>query len=205
MNTTTVNPSRWAVIRSCVAADLDVIREVETFENILKAVTSAETARELLEECRRIIDAIKALGPICTETRAKEVLSDALKEQFNWKDTVQLKRIRGMLSDLASGLSDTSRLKADGLRAFPVFRDVEAFLNRCRTYGIFLVPVGELEDWVADLAAGGPSKKKKAEWANYAANRIREVPPRESDIWDFVRKMGQFQRDAGARMAGYPS
>ena len=70
---------------------------------------------------------------------------------------------------------------------------------------MFLVPVGELEDWVPDLVVSGPSKKKKAEWANYAANRIRETTSRRDDVWDFVRQMATFQRDEGARLAGYPT
>ena len=70
---------------------------------------------------------------------------------------------------------------------------------------MFLVPVGELEDWVPDLVASGPSKKKKAEWANFAANRIRETPSRPNDVWEFVRQMANFQRDEGARLAGYPA
>ena len=79
------------------------------------------------------------------------------------------------------------------------------FLNRCRTYGVFLVPVGELEDWVPHLVTTGQSKKKKAEWANHAANQIREHALEQGDVWDFVRQIASFQGDEGARLAGYPS
>jgi hypothetical protein len=191
----------------CVAADLDVIRELGIFESILKAVAPAEVAQELLEECRRIIDAVKALGPIFDEMTTRNELADILSQTFDWSDAKQLQQIRGKLSDLSGGLSQTSRLKKglNSLTAHGVYHDLVAFLNRCRSVGVFLVQVGELEDWVPDLVVSGPSKKRKAEWANFAANCIREEPARMDDVWDFVRQMATFQRDEGARLAGYPT
>jgi hypothetical protein len=190
----------------CVAADLDVIRELGTFESILKALAPAETARELMVECRRIIDAVKALGPIYDEVRTRKELADILSATLDWKNSEQLTHVRSTLSDLSSGLLETSRLKKglDSLKEYAVYHNLRAFLSRCRSHGVFLVPVGQLEDWVPHLVTEGPSKKRKAEWANYAANRIRETPPGGNDVWDFVRQMAAFQRDEGARLAGYP-
>lgn len=189
----------------CVVADLDVIRELGTFEGILKALAPAEDVREIMENCRRIIDTVKALGPIHDEDHTRKQLNSILSENFDWKNVDQLNRIRGALSELSSGLSQTSRLKKglESLRGNQIYYDLCAFLNRCRSHGIFLVPVGELEDWVPNLVAGGPSKKRKAEWANYAANQIRETPVGQDDVWEFVRQMANFQRDLGARLAGY--
>lgn len=191
----------------CIAADLDVIRELNTFKQILKAVAPAETADELLDDCRRIIESLKGLGPIYDEASTQEQLSQIMQETLDWSDAAQLKRIRVALSDLSSGLSSTARLKQgmESLKDHEVYHDLEAFLNKCRSVGIFLVPVGELEYWVADLTLNGPSKKKKAEWANYAATQIREAEPQDNDVWDYIRKLAMFQRDEGARLAGYPS
>lgn len=191
----------------CVAADLDVIRELGTFEQILKALAPTETAKELLDECRSIMESVKALGPLFDEGSTRKKLSEILDETRDWNDVTQLKRIRSVLAELSSGLSLTARLKQgmENLKDFPVYHDLEAFLNRCRSVGIFLVPVGELEDWVCDVVIDGPSKKKKAEWANFAASQIRECQPRNDDVWDYIRKIAMFQRDEGARLAGYPS
>jgi hypothetical protein len=163
--------------------------------------------QELVEDCRRIIDAVKALGPIFDEVETQRELADIISQQFDWNDGHQLQRIRSKLSELSGGLSQTSRLKKglDSLKSYHVYHDLLAFLNRCRSVGVFLVPVGELEDWVPDLVKSGPSKKKKSEWANFAANRIRETTSRQDDVWDFVRQMATFQRDEGARLAGYPT
>jgi hypothetical protein len=191
----------------CVAVDLDLIRELGTFENVLAAVAPAEMKTEVMADCRRIIDAVKALGPIFDEPHTKQALTDIVAETLDWANVEQLSRIRNTLSDLSSGLSQTSRLKSgvDSLKGYPIYHDLVPFLNKCRSFGVFLAPVGELEDWIPHLVSAGPSKKKKAEWANYAANRIRETAPGRNDIWDFVRQMASFQRDEGARLAGYPS
>lgn len=191
----------------CVVADLDVIRELGTFESILKAVAPAESVRALMADCRRIIDDVKALGPIYDEAHTHKALSDILAEILDWKNVEQLNGVRTTLSNLSGGLSQTSRLKKglESLKDYSVYHDLVAFLNQCRSHGVFLVPVGELEDWVPHLVNDGPSKKKKAEWANYAANRIRESSARDDDIWDFLRLTASFQRDEGARLAGYPS
>jgi ABC-type transport system involved in cytochrome c biogenesis ATPase subunit len=191
----------------CIAADLDVIRELGTFESILRAVAPAEVVQELVKDCRRIIDAVKALGPIFDEPTFYRELADITRQKFDWNDGKQLQRIRSKLSELSGGLSQTSRLKIglDSLKSYPLYYDLGTFLNRCRSVGVFLVPVGELEEWVPDLVASGPSKTKKSEWANFAANRIRETTSRQDDVWDFVRQMATFQRDEGARLAGYPT
>jgi energy-coupling factor transporter ATP-binding protein EcfA2 len=57
----------------CIAADLDVIRELGTFESILKAVASAEVVQELLEDCRRIINEVRHL--VRFSTKAQSVAS----------------------------------------------------------------------------------------------------------------------------------
>jgi hypothetical protein len=191
----------------CVAADLDAIRELDTFQNILSAVAPAEIAEELIANCRRIIDGVRALGPIYDESHTRTAITAILAENLDWKNTVQLTRIRSTFTDLSRGLSQTSRLRMglESLKVHPVYYDLDAFLRKCRSFGVFLVPVGELEDWVSHLVTAGPSKTKKAEWANHAANRIREAPPDQGDIWDFVRQMATFQRNEGARLAGYPS
>lgn len=190
----------------CVAADLDVIREIGTFETILNALASSDVARELMADCRRIIEKVKALGPICDEAHTRNQLSNILKENLDWTNHEQLNRVRATLAELSVGLSQTSRLKKGlhSLKEYSVYHDLIAFLNRCRSCGLFLAAVGELEDWVPHLMAEGPSKKKKAEWANYAANQIRQAVPEQNDVWEFVRQMGRFQQHEGARLAGYP-
>ena len=72
---------------------------------------------------------------------------------------------------------------------------------RCKDFGCFLVPVGELEHWAPDLMKNGPSKSKKAEWANEAAMKIRQSPDRASDVLEFMREMAAYHVAEAHRMA----
>jgi hypothetical protein len=190
----------------CVIADLDLLRELETFARIARSLTSDEKTAEAMVTCRSIIEQIKALGPLYTEAEIRSQLKLISEEPLDWSSAEQLGRVRRTLSDLSAGLSQTARLKSgvESLRSQAVYYDLKAFLGTCRSYGLFLVPCGELEDWLPRLMAGGPSKKKKPEWANAAANRIREAPVGDEDVWAFIRQMAQFQRDEAARLSGYP-
>ncbi len=190
----------------CVIADLDLVREIDVFQHILRALAPTELAAEAVKKCRSLIEQIKALGPLHTEAGLRSQLQAIIDEQLDWTDTSRLNRVRRTLVDLSAGLSLTARLKM-GVESFcdheAIHHDLKAFLGTCRTHGLFLVPVGELEDWIAKLMVDGPSKKKKPEWANAAANKIREAPVGTDDIWQFIRKMAEYQRDESNRMSGY--
>ncbi|MBX7133550.1 MAG: AAA family ATPase [Fimbriimonadaceae bacterium] len=189
----------------CVIADLDLLRELDVLQRIVGALTSAEQTDEVIATTRNIIDAIKALGPIYSESELLAQLQEISNLRLDWANTEQLNQIKRKLSKLSAGLSLTARLKngVEGLNSYSVYPDLRALLATCRSFGLFLAPCGELEDWVPTLMMSGPSKQKKQEWANAAANRIREVPVGKEDIWAFVRQMASFQRDEASRLGGY--
>ncbi|MBI3462124.1 MAG: hypothetical protein HY000_03555 [Planctomycetes bacterium] len=109
-----------------------------------------------LEKCRSIIARIKAMGPLYTEEELRADLQGIIDLDLSWENVSQLADIRRKLSDLTTGLSLTARLKkgVESLRSDPVYPDLHALLADCRGHGLFLVPAGELEDWVPDLTAG---------------------------------------------------
>jgi hypothetical protein len=189
----------------CLVADLDLLRELGTFHSILTALASSEQTGEAVEKCKSIIEQIKALGPLHSELELAAKLKEILGETLKWSDAEQLKRIRRTLSDLSAGLSETARLKLglESLSDKAVYHDLKAYLGTLRSLGVFLVPVGELEDWVPHLMHGAPSKKNKPERANFMANRIRENPAGTDDVWAFIQKMAEYQRDEISRIGGY--
>jgi hypothetical protein len=190
----------------CLIADLDLLRELGTFHSILIALASAEQTRDAMEKCKNIIQQIKALGPLYSEAELAAALREILGETLDWSDVEQLGRVRGTLGDLSAGLSETARLKMglESLSDQTVYHDLKAFLGDLRSVGVFLVPCGELEDWVPHLMDGAPSKKKKKPArANFMANIIRETPVGADDIWAFIQKMAEYQRDEINRIGGY--
>jgi hypothetical protein len=189
----------------CLVADLDLLRESGTFKNILAAFTSPDQVRETMAKCNRIIEQIRGLGPLHSKAEVIKDLNEILGLTLDWSDLAQLKSVRNKLGDLSVGLSETARLKlgVEKLDDVTIAHDLRAFLGELRGLGIFLVPCGELEDWLSHRMEGAPSKKKKQERATFMANRIRGSEPDADDIWAFVRRMAEFQRDTINRLSGY--
>ncbi|QDT16461.1 ATP-dependent nuclease [Alienimonas californiensis] len=189
----------------CVIVDLDIIRSPDIFKSIVSALAPGPVAEDLTKDCRKLVEEVKALGPVYDEAAVRSGLTSILSAKLDWTDETQLNQTRRTLGDLSAGLSQTSRLKKglEEFHSYGVYSNLTAFLSKCRGAGVFLVPVGELEDWAEMLTSGGPSKKKKAEWANHIANAIRDSDPREDDIWEFIRQMARRQRNEIERLAGY--
>jgi hypothetical protein len=56
-----------------------------------------------------------------------------------------------------------------------------------------LVPVGELEDWLANENVS-ETKSKKSSWAIAAATLVRQKGVSEGDIWEFMRQVANYLR-----------
>lgn len=87
------------------------------------------------------------------------------------------------------------RLKRGGAASFPVdiANQFHSLLELLKRSGIFLVPVGELEEWLSH-ANIPESKENKWAWANAAALYIQSHDARTDDIWGFVREVGTYLR-----------
>lgn len=79
------------------------------------------------------------------------------------------------------------------------FRTAFAFFGTLKQYGIFVVTKGELESWLTELGVSG----KGTEWTVEMLKRLggdpgdeQYVRPGEGDVWDFVRDLIHWLRDA---------
>jgi hypothetical protein len=92
----------------------------------------------------------------------------------------------------------------DGLD--PVNREAnEELLDNLGTYGIFLVPVGELERWLADLGLPQGSDRKQ-HWLPTIFEKMGNDPahpdyvhPKQGDVWGFIEKIGSWLADPNRR------
>jgi hypothetical protein len=110
----------------------------------------------------------------------------------------------------ASGQSEYDVAKAGGLKRLKgsdLFQ-AQRLLDEFATYGLFLVPVGELEHWLSGVAPlpGG----KKAEWISQTLEKLGEDPadplyvrPHGDDVWQFVQSVANWIRNPARR--GMPS
>ena len=101
--------------------------------------------------------------------------------------------LRSDLSDLRSSLDAMRQLKSGGIERLPIklAETVSTLVGNLAVHGLFLVPVGELEWWLANCGIVA-SKKKKWAWANEAAEFIRGNSARTDDIWRFVDDVGRY-------------
>lgn len=90
--------------------------------------------------------------------------------------------------------------KKEGLQALGATEkpEVEAFLELLRRYGVFVVPVGEVEGWLAGLGVTG----SKTTWAVRMLERLGNEPsspgwvePQPGDVWDFLDLIAKWVDD----------
>ena len=115
--------------------------------------------------------------------------------------------LRRELQQLVTSLYRLGDFQRRGLEAIPESNgssnvllrdDVKAILSDLQEFGLFLVPVGELESWLPILMKGH-SREDKSRWAILAADMIEDVGERDEDVWKFIRAAYNFlQKQTGA-------
>ena len=176
-----------------VIADLDVIIDNDRVSRVLGALLDDVAERvSLLARCRELASALQALPP----TRSPEDVGArlrALEESGrDWArdDDVRLRR---ELRSLANDLDRMRRLKRGGIDAFepPLRQEIAALVQCLARHGLFVVPVGELEQWLAEYPVG-VSKSDKRAWSTAAAEQIEKLGRQVGDIWGFIDSVGTF-------------
>jgi len=94
--------------------------------------------------------------------------------------------------------------KTQGLDAFAGKdrRSIKNFLERMGNFGIFFVPVGELESWLSDLSIA----RKKSDWLTKVFAKMGSdaasagyVKAGENDVWEFISQVESWIGDPQRR------
>lgn len=175
-----------------VLADMDLITEVNRLRQILDALAPDCDVEALVKLAKAIVDAIKQDPPSLSPTEAKQVLDEIVQRELDWTEQDDL-TLRRDLNRLAARLDRMLRLKRGGIAEFPagVVEDARELLLRLSAVGLFLVPHGELEEWLSD-AGIVESKNNKWAWANAAALHIQDAGAKDGDVWEFMRSVGSY-------------
>lgn len=176
-----------------VIADLDVVTDLEKLRQIVNSLCDDGAAvQSLLEEVKIVAEAIRELPPTISENELSEELQKLASSEFSWVDGDD-RTLRDTFSSLRNSLNGMRKLKRGGIYALPqnVAEPLERLIDKFADIGLFLVPVGELEEWLSDCSIKA-SKKKKWAWANEAADCIRSSEARDDDIWKFIRQIGSY-------------
>ena len=188
-----------------VVADLDLIMDRAKLNQIVALLAGeSPTAATICGECEEVAAKIKAIPPTLTEGEMQARLTEWAQMPCDWANEDDQTMMR-QLRKLSDDIDRMRRLKAGGVASFRDYPDIVEALSRiidaCSIVGLFLVPVGELEYWAADVMHDGPSKQRKSEWANEAVRRIRATVIYESDIFQFMKKIERFHDNEINRLA----
>jgi hypothetical protein len=154
-----------------IIADLDLIANQNELNRILEGMAANHRSIETITKlANTVFDAIKNLPPLIEERDYRKRLSAISGMPTNWQSNDDL-ALCEKLRCLSNELDRMRRLKRGGIAALPaiVAVPVKELLALLQSIGIFLVPVGELEGWLASEEIPA-SKSNKAAWAN-AMNR----------------------------------
>lgn len=184
-----------------VIADIDLLVDANKFQSVLSALLPDLAARSpLLQEGTRLRNELRRVLPLMSPEEVVAELAAISAAPMSWADDDD-KNIKGRLQELASGVDRARRLKERGTASLPEGVDASliGLLERLNGVGLFLAPVGDLEQWLAAEALG-VSKTKKWAWADAAARRIAERGKQDGDVWDFVEAVGRYlaQSDDGS-------
>ena len=182
-------------VPTSVIADLDILVDVDKVEATLEAL-SGGPVQAFMSLLKDTVQRLKALPPEILEAHVKSELQAVANMDFEWKaggDNV----LRRKLNEIEKKVKRVNRLKNGGISAYEFLPDIHASLTRCvedaAKLGLFLVPCGELEDWVPHLMQDC-TVSSKTQRAYYAAEMIRTSTPLEGDIWGFTKKVLHYLR-----------
>jgi hypothetical protein len=184
---------RTLKIPVAVIADLDVLVDHHRLKQVLTSlVEESSVVSQLAERAKEIEAKIKALSPEITPANVQERLKEGLSGTMNWSQCDDV-NVRRELNRIANELDRMKRLKRGGIEALPdgIKEPADQLVRDLAQHGLFLVPVGELEQWLPDSQVS-VSKERKPEWANAAAAYIRSVEPQNDGIWKFIRGVASF-------------
>ena len=181
-----------------IIPDLDLIRDDGVIQRILKSMEIAsDVAKILRDECRTVASAMRIVPPTITPQEVNVEIQRIHEKPKVWQnndDEVVMRQLR----NLSNKIDRMRKLKSGGIATYKnehssISAQLESVKGKFWKAGVFIVPVGELESWLSDdFMKGGPSQERKQEWADEAANRIRQDPENAGPIREFLREVAGF-------------
>jgi hypothetical protein len=174
-----------------VIADLDILSDVDKLQRVASALGGKEEAARLARLAAGVSAQLKNLPPSVTAEEVKARLTEVEGLDMDWSKGAD-GEVRSVLQDLAARLDRMKRLKRGGIAGLPapVSESAGKLVADLAAIGVFVVPVGELEEWLSSYGLS-TSKRKKSAWATEAAAKVRSVGAREDDIWAFMRQVAR--------------
>src|SRR5437773_586047 len=144
-----------------IIADLDIVTSQDRMKKVLSLIGGARE-KKLLTQSMDIAKRIKELPPTVAPSDVRAGLEEALKSGMNWASDDDTP-LRSRLNEIVQALDRMRRLKRGGLVGLPdnLREPLAELVSDLRGVGLFVVPVGELEEW---LGGHGLLASKTNKW-----------------------------------------
>lgn len=180
-----VQALRGAGVPVCAIVDIDVLNSLADLGHLLEALTEPSDLPRIEQLRAKVATAVEGMSE---DELLANVTADVLKlaGQLQAGDH-NLSGAKGALNRLRKSASKWTSLKAGGIAALPVRLrpTARAVLKRSKTYGLFVVPKGELESWI-DVGT-----RRKRKWVIRALRSIGDGDT-PKDLRDFVGEVIAF-------------
>lgn len=185
-------------VKSAGIVDFDMLRIDSEFRQGLKNIRlEQEKINSIFELRKPIIDEINS-------SVINDKLEDLKNELENIIKMVEEKRLEGSEEEdiIKSAIREMSKIKEDrsqwskykdgGVNELIGTKDkFDCIYNECKSEGLFIVPVGELESWLIDY--GIKKLKNKGNWINQALIKLDELDVDENkNPWKFVKEIAEY-------------
>jgi hypothetical protein len=183
---------RTLYIPVAVVVDLDIVVDLDKLSRIVNSLIPSVQADEIIKDAKVVAEEILKTPPTINPGDFRQRLKDIEELPAVWENNDDSK-ISKKLRNLAQDLDRLRRLKSGGVSGLPekISTPLKKLINQLSAVGVFLVPVGELEGWLASERTV-ESKANKSAWANAAALKIQSKGSSEGDVWDFLRTVGAY-------------
>jgi AAA domain, putative AbiEii toxin, Type IV TA system len=178
-----------------VIADLDVIFQKGLLRSILKSLDSSKNFTTMVRTATEVADSLHSLKSRQIgkniEADVEKLLADSASKADASKSAsaTKLRKManlidptRNLFDSWRTGIDTATRQKLDGL------------LGELKLVGLFLVPVGALEDWIE--LGKKPTNNGKGEWAISAVEKVASLSADQSEFLNFVHGVREHLRRA---------
>ena len=173
-----------AKIPVCAIVDIDILNSEESLQKLISRLKK-DFDNEILESRNKIANHLNKQDDNVLRNNLKTELKELL-DQLNNNKHSELSYLKSALERIKDNTSKWKGIKQNGINSLP--KDLQEvtknLLSSLKNIGLFVVPVGELEQWI-------PLDVKKQKWAVQALEKLESEETPQS-VKSFITEVKQF-------------
>ncbi|WP_316753741.1 ATP-dependent nuclease [Pedobacter gandavensis] len=164
-------------------ADIDLLNTAADLKKLVETLSGQPIDAQLTQWRDKVAASVNSVTDDVLLAKLHKEIKEFEEQLINSEHT--LAGAKGALSRIKDSFSTWGDIKRQGVMGFDtsVRSDAEEIIKKCKSFGLFIVPVGELEGWITTL---GVSKKNK--WIVPALEEIHKGNA-PSTLVDFVAEI----------------